>query len=62
MSEFPHKVKMLRSNWNPGVQFWLRTNAGVGNFQYRRPKDAYTYLQYGFRNQEDATAFKIKFG
>ncbi len=62
MIEFPYKVKMLRKNWNPGVQFWLKQNAGTGNFQYRKPQDAYTFLQYAFRNEHDATAFKIIFG
>jgi hypothetical protein len=53
---------MKRQDWNPGVRYWLKTRAGDGNYQYRKGKDNFTYLQYAFRNEDDATAFKITFG
>jgi len=52
----------LKKNWTPEVQFWLKTKAGQGNYQYRKPQDAFVYLQYAFSKEEDALAFKIKFG
>jgi hypothetical protein len=40
----------------------MKENAGTGNFMYVAPKDAYTYLQYGFRCQEIAMIFRIIYG
>lgn len=59
---FPYRVKMLHKNWHPGVQLWMRQNVGVGNFKYIKPADAAKYLRYGFKDEEDALAFKIMFG
>lgn len=62
MNKFPYTEKMLSKNWTPGVQLWLSTNVGTGNFTYRKPQDTYTFIQYAFICEEDALAFKIMFG
>lgn len=60
-SDFPYRVLILHSSWSPEVNLWLRTNAGKDQYRYIRPANAARYLRYGFKNQYDALAFKLRF-
>lgn len=62
LTEFSYVVKISHRDWTPAVSQWLRENIGRDSFQYHKGSDNYSYLGYGFRNEEDAIAFKIKFG
>lgn len=59
---YPYKVNMIRLDWTPDVQRWFIDIIGPGNFKYCKSSDNFTYLRYGFKNEEDALAFKLRFG
>jgi hypothetical protein len=60
-ADFPFRATMKHADWSPEVSSWLRYNVGADNHIYIRPADAYTYLRYGFKYEEDATAFRLMF-
>lgn len=59
--EFLYRVTIPSSSWSPSMNKWLKTVVGNGNFMYVSPQDAFKYLRYGFRKEEDALAFKLKY-
>lgn len=63
--DYPYHVMMWSRDWSPNVGLWLDK---LEKNSWRRYKDPLDYgedtseLDYYFKKEEDALAFKIRFG
>jgi len=61
-TKYQYLVKVNRLDWSTELNDWLNTIVGTDNVKYVKSYDNYTYLRYGFTNEEDALAFRLRFG
>ncbi len=56
-------VKVRKTNWHQGISDWLTSHLETGKYGFNREtlEPDYSYFEYVFTDDEDATAFTLTF-